>query len=819
MQLVDRMSHNLRGALKHAITLATRQGYSTVYPEHLLLGLAAQRGSIASELMKKYKFNRKAETEYVLRRKKHKTLKPTPAFAKESRQAIERSVVIATQYKHHAIGTEHLLLAMLESNNAAIARAVKATKMKHLAELASYVHMILKSSSKLYDMQASLSDDSAEKSSTSAPGPIPGMQPVGTPAKLEHFVRDLTNEEEQKHIDPVIGRDTEIERLIHILCRKTKNNPLLLGDPGVGKTAIVEGLAKRIVEGDVPPALHNKRIMALDIGLLISGTMYRGEFESRLKTVMEELKRDKNAILFIDEIHTIVGAGATNGSLDAANLLKPALARGHLRCIGATTFSEYKKHIEHDPALDRRFGKIMVNEPSTAKTLEILRGLKPSYEDFHNVHITDEALQTAIDTAVRYLPESHFPDKAIDLLDEAAAAITAQTPAHPLDSKIAEVEESLLHNRHEKQKAVAQENFERAMQLKEYEVRLEKTLAKLKKRKTSAKRNATTITAEDIAHVVSKRTGRPHKTIIGDRRTELGSIAKHIDKHILGQDIARQNIHTALRKGLLGLHVRKRPMASLLFVGPSGTGKTHSAQVIAEAVYGDPKALISLDMSEFKEGYAISKLIGSPAGYVGYRDTTSFSDRLRRQPFSVLLLDEFDAAHPDVQNLFMQILDTGVITDATGKTIDCSHTTIIFTTSAGADKLSRGSIGFGEGSVTTNDQVRAHLKTIVRSELLNRIDTIAHFQKLDQKTCTAIARKALKQYVTQLKKQGMDVTMHTSVANWIGKHAASSPQLGRTVYTMIENEVLPVLTDGLAETTTSEGSVTVKRVNNTVALV
>ena len=815
MQLVDRMSHNLRGALKYAITLATRQGYSTVYPEHLLLGLAAQRGSIAGEMLRKYKYNRKAATAHVLRRKKHKTIKPIPAFAKNSRKLIERSVVIATQYQHNAIGTEHALVAILESTDVVLVKAVRAANIQHVAELATYMHMILKSSSRLYDIRDTLEEDQPIEHLGQQPGqPLPSAPPK---PKLEQFVRDLTSDAEQRHIDPVVGRDQEIERLVHILCRKTKNNPLLLGDPGVGKTAIVEGLAKRITEGGVPPALRNKRILALDVGLLISGTMYRGEFESRLKSIMDQITQDPKTILFIDEIHTIVGAGATSGSLDAANLLKPALARGQLRCIGATTFNEYKKHIEHDPALDRRFGKITVDEPDTTKTLEILRGLKSSYEGFHNVHITDDALQTAINTAVRYLPESHFPDKAIDLLDEAAAAITAQTPPHPLDVKIAQVEESLTHNSNKKRKAVMQENFERAIQLKEYETRLRATRDKLLSRKAKAKTKTTTITARDIAAVVAKRTGRPHTTILGNRKTEIASVAKHINKHIFGQESAKQSIHTALRKGLLGLHVRKRPMASLLFVGPSGTGKTHSAHVVAEALYGNKDALITLDMTEFKEGHAVSKLIGSPAGYVGYRDTNSFSDRIRRQPFSVLLLDEFDAAHPDVQNLFLQILDTGVITDATGKTVDCSHTTLIFTTTAGASVLTKRAIGFGNSSTKTTDQVRKTLQNVLRKELLNRIDTIAHFQALDVKTCSAIARHALNQYKEKLHAQGITVTMHASLATWIGTQAAASPQLGRTVYTMIENEVLPVLTDGVLSSSTS--TVTVKRIRNTVALV
>ncbi len=823
MDLIDRMSSHLKASLKHAIVLATRQGYSIVYPEHLLLGLLSQRGSVATELLRKYQCNKRALTQYALRHRKHKNLKPIPELSKESIQSVERSVMIGAQYGHNAIGTEHVLLAMIESNTKSIQRAIAATKIEQPQELAAYLRVILKSTSKFQEMRGALEqqqDGSSSSESSHTPAELSALTHTQPHSKvqLHNFVRNLTDPEVQKAIDPVIGREAEIARLIHILCRKTKNNPLLLGDPGVGKTAIVEGLAKRIVHGDVPHPLRNKKILALDMGLLIAGTMYRGEFESRLKAIIDQIKRDPNTIVFIDEVHMIVGAGATSGSLDAANLLKPALARGELRCIGATTYPEYKKHIEHDSALDRRFAKIMVEEPTMEKTRAILDGLKPTYEQYHNVTISDDALRAAIESAKRYLPEYHFPDKAIDLLDEAAAAFRASAPQHPLDAKIIQTEEALRAIVSEKHQAVLAEDFERALRAKEHQQALERTREQLINRREKRGQSKHQITATNIAHVIARRIGAPVSSITFTGEHRLTAVTDHINSRIVGQSRAKTHIHNTLTKGLLDLHTRKRPMASLLFAGPSGTGKTHSAHVIAQALYGEQNNCVVINMADFKEPHAVAKLIGSPAGYVGYKDATTIADTIKRQPFSVLLFDEVDKAHTDMRNILLQMLDTGVLTDASGRAIDVTNNTVIMTTTAGSTHLAGGNIGFGSPDTkNTNARLRRTLEERFGKEFCNRVDTLVLFDSLSQTDLEHIAKRELTQYLKKITKRGVDLRIDDSIAKWIARTAKDSPQMGRTVYTIIETKILPVITSHVIAGNASAPHI-LRRVGNQIKL-
>ncbi len=799
MDITERMTEHLKGALKNAITMATRQGYSIVYPEHLLLGLLNERGSIAGELLYKYGCNKKSLLTFILRHAKHKNLKPVAQFAKPSAQCIEKAVLIGAKHSHVLIGTEHLLLALLEQKDRSVIRAVESTKIDH-KELAAYVRVILKSISKFQDFQ------DAVAMTTDTPHAMPHTHaPSATPTKgatLAQYARDLTSEKTQESIDPIIGRHEEIERLIHILCRKTKNNPLLIGDPGVGKTAIVEGLAQRIMQGKVPAVLQGKRILGLDLGLLIAGTVYRGEFESRFKAIMQEIKSNPSLIVFIDEVHTIVGAGATSGSMDAANLIKPALSRGEMRCIGATTHEEYKKHIEHDPALDRRFGKIQISEPTADKTLNILEGIRDSYEQYHNVSITDEALKAAIDGAHRHFPSLFFPDKAIDLVDEAAAAAASLAPADPQYKKRTALEQELALVVQNKANAVASEDFEQALSLKEKEAKMRAALAKITKKKPRITKSQSTITATDIAKVISRRTGTSVAAMQQDRTEQIPAIAAHLNEHIVGQAAARAHIITTIQKGMLGLHTTTRPMASFVFVGPSGSGKTHTAKHIAQAVYGSADNCITIDMSEYKESYSVSKLIGSPAGYVGYREQTSLTDRIKRQPFSVLLFDEIDKAHPDVHNLFLQMLDTGKLTDATGKSIDLSHTIIILTTTAGADRLSGGGIGF-TNTTTPKSAVRKALEDVLRSEILNRIDHCIVFNPLTKTDLAAITRRAISAYTEKIKSHGITVHIEDSLIEWIARSAIHSPQMGRTVYTIIDSQVLPLITQRILDGTVS----------------
>jgi ATP-dependent Clp protease ATP-binding subunit ClpC len=827
MQVTDRMTTHLRSTLRSAMTIATRQGFALVYPEHLLLGLLTTRGSIGCELLRKHEADRKAVLTAALRHRKHKIKKEIPAFSKDARHCIERAFFLASQHNHVSIGTEHLLLAMLENPNPAVADAVKKLHLD-VKELIAYLHMVLRSTSKFQEITATLLSNThnitPSEHSHANDANMLGAPDMMIPKKkralqtLEQYGRELTSTKTQATLDPVIGRDAEVERMIQLLCRKTKNNPLLVGDPGVGKTAIVEGLAQRIVQHRIPPILEHKRIFSLDLSLMIAGTVYRGEFESRIKQLIEEVRSNPDIILFIDEMHTIVGAGATSGSLDAANIIKPALARGELRCIGATTYQEYKKHIEPDPAFDRRFGKIIIDEPSIDATRDILQGLKSAYEEYHNVRITDEAIAAAIEGAARHIPEFFFPDKAIDLIDEASAAAATQHPRNPAIAKLAEITQALSVIDAQKKEAVTQEDYERALHLKSDEEDLlahRDTLTTRSKMRGAAR----TINSSDILRVLTTRTGSPVAMDSMHLPTRMHTIRTTLTDNIIGQEAARTHIMHTLEKGILGLQTRKRPLAVLLFIGPSGTGKTHTAKSIAQAVYGDEKHLITIDMSEYRESYSISKLLGAPAGYIGYREQTSLTDRIRRAPHSVLLFDEIDKAHPDVHNLFLQMVDEGAITDATGRRIDLSRSIIVMTAAAGSE-MSASPLGFGTTAAanTTADASFHHrLKDVFRSEFLYRLDAIVPFVPLTRDDLRAIATRELTKYKERMAHLGFTLTLEESVLDWIADRAIHSPQMGRTVYTIIESEIIPMLTSRMLEGTASN-DLHVTRAENTLSL-
>ncbi|HLD85964.1 MAG TPA: ATP-dependent Clp protease ATP-binding subunit, partial [Patescibacteria group bacterium] len=631
----------------------------------ILLALSSQRGSLSAEILDKHglsplplhaKLNvQPAETNQSLLMEEPTEEVLIDILSDELsltvKKIIERSVLIAWRLQHQYIGTEHLLYALVVSEEP----EVKNLWLKlgvNLRGLKQSVNSILKSTSKFPDItEAFAPADVATESGREG----------ATPA-LDFFCLDLTNKESQAKVDPVIGREKEIQRLINILGRRTKNNPLLLGDPGVGKTAIVEGLAKKIVEGKVPEFLQDKKIMALDLGLVVAGTMYRGEFEGRLKQILDELKSHPEIILFIDEVHTIVGTGAAPGSLDLANIIKPALAKGFVRCIGATTQEEYKKSIEADAALERRFQVVQVTEPTPEETIAVLKGIKANYEKFHRVTITDEAIGAAVQLSERYLPEKFLPDKAIDLIDEASSHVRTSLVSTGTTQTAREFESRLKQLHAAKELAVREENFPLANAHKEEEAEVKHQLEDLKRHQAPADTILGTISRQEIAQVVAQMTGVPVTDLLAEEKTKLVALEEKISARVFGQAAAVAAVARAIRRGRLGLGSPDRPLGSFLFLGPSGVGKTELAKVVAQIVFEDSSALVRLDMSEFAEGFNISKLIGAPAGYVGYKDANKLTDLVRRKQSSVVLFDEIEKAHPDVFNLLLQVLDEGHLT-------------------------------------------------------------------------------------------------------------------------------------------------------------
>lgn len=778
----DKATQHFRNVITQAFHHAALSGTKVVSPLHLLYALVTETGSIGEEILRRAGIQRDtiaqliAEEEII-------PLNRSAILSPGSKRAIEKAVMRAARDNHAYIGTEHLLYGLVEIEAADVEYVLKNGNVNR-KDLDQQLDVALKSAGKLPEMLGQMWGTPRVKQTWKGSGDKQSKQKM--PA-LEYFGHELTNVIHAAKIDPVIGRDPEIERLIHILARRTKNNPLLLGDPGVGKTAIVEGLAKRVVAGTVPPSLLGKRIFAVDLGLMIAGTMYRGEFESRIKQLVDEVKLNPDIILFIDEIHSIVGAGSSNGTLDAANLLKPALARGELHVIGATTFDEFKKHIEHDAALERRFQPVQVREPSSEETMEMLSHIKGHYEQFHGIAVGPDAIEAAVKLSHKYFPEKRFPDKAIDLLDEAMSAVKIQTANVATAELKNQLRQTLKEFEEKKQKAVLKEDYEEAQHIK---VNEQKTLARLsaldEEQRTAAPRGI--VTAVDIYGVVERMLRRTISEHTTDKPRE--PLHSFLSSRVFGQTEAIDSISHAITKSQLGLHEENRPLASFLFVGPSGVGKTEIAKLVAHGVYGDEKSLIRLDMTEFSEGFSVSKIMGAPAGYVGYRESTTIVDRLRRQPMSVILFDEVDKAHPDVLNILLQMLEEGRLTDASGKEASVKQAIIILTYQLAPEEITGSGFGFAaDTAIRSSDAIRATLFSMMKPELLNRIDNICVFRPLDSDSLVRIAVKQLTDFTNRLLKRSIVLNWDESVPKLIASQSSDPKQGARKVRHIIENSI------------------------------
>lgn len=825
-EILDKFTTHLRNVLARSYALAVEAHAQKIRPIHLLLALSLEKGSIGADLLQKIQFDAGRIRSILAkdRAKKHAEAGSMPSLNNNTKKIIEKSVLIASIHEHTYVGTEHLLSGLLQVADAELKKLYEQSKL-NIPELEDYLNAIFMSTSKFSDMpdQVDYEQNTLQQQSPQPAQPMQQPQPLAlqsaqpeskTPA-LDFFCTDLTGKEAQKKIDPMIGRDREVERIIQILSRRSKNNPLLLGEPGVGKTAVVEGLAQRIVLKDVPDVLLGKRILGLDLGLVVAGTMYRGEFEARVKQIVDEISSNEDVILFIDEIHTIMGAGSSNGSMDAANMLKPALARGVFKCIGATTENEYKKHIETDSALERRMQPVHIYEPSHEDTVAILKGIKDKYEKFHKVCIDDEAIEEAVALAARYIPERFFPDKAIDVLDEAAAIVGMHTAKSAEKRQFIDTEEALETMEKEKMEALQTGDFKKALGLKNREQKLKNKKYALRRRMNKrAKQQHGTVTTNDIKRVIAQMTGVPMNSLKETDREALQNLETEIKKAIIGQDHVVAEVAQSIRRARLGLAHPNRPLASFMFVGPSGVGKTEMTKTIANLVFGSEQAFVRVDMSEFRENFNMSKLIGAPAGYVGYQEENRLTDQVKRRPHSLVLFDEVDKAHPDVLNLLLQLLEDGHVTDAGGKQINFKNTIVVMTCAAGEKAFSGGGmVGFDSTEELSEDafltqaaSVRETLKERFRDELLNRIDKISVFRPLEKQHIEDIIGKELKEVQSRIKKMGFDISVAPRVKERLISNAHVPDQGARMVRKIISQLVEDPLSNYLVDNDPEHGS-------------
>ncbi len=792
--MTNRFTRKAQNALNHALIAARSFGHSYVGSEHLLVGLASDSESVSARILAAKGATRAKIIDTITTAIGTGT--PTDVTAADltprTKQIIEMSAYTSTRLGHSYIGTEHLLLSLLEETDCVALRVlealgVSATDLKN--SLLSY----------LDGVKPTAPVDKAARTQARADGALRDCP------TLASYGRNLTALAKEGKLDPIIGRDAETERVIQILARRQKNNPCLIGEPGVGKTAVVEGLAKRIADGSIPEMLRNKTIVTVDIPSMIAGAKYRGEFEERLKNVMAEVAKRPDIILFIDEIHTLVGAGAAEGALDAANILKPALSRGEMQLIGATTIAEYRKNIEKDAALERRFQSVMVGEPSPEDAVRILRGLRDRYEAHHKLKISDDAIEAAVSLSARYINDRYLPDKAIDLVDEAASRLRISRYTSPPDVKALEARVDTLCR--EKEEAIKAQDFEAAARLRDEEQALRDEL----RRETTAwqenRRDAAlTVTREDIADIVTAWTGIPVRQMESEESKKLLHLDKILKEHIIGQPEAVDAVAKAIRRGRMGLKDPKRPLGSFLFLGPTGVGKTELCRALALVMFGDRNAIIRVDMSEYMEKHSVSRLIGSPPGYVGYDEGGQLTEKIRRKPYSVVLFDEVEKAHPDVLNILLQILDDGMLTDAQGRRVDFKNTVIILTSNIGASAITEKAKSLGFTAAATDEKaameanVMQALKSAFRPEFLNRLDEIIVFNRLTDADIRKIASLLLAELGERICGIGVEIEFDPSLVAYVAEKGFDpiygARPLRRAITSLVEDSFSEAMLEG-----------------------
>ena len=809
----NRFTQRAKAAIDLGVDSAKRLGHKVVGSEHILLGLLKEQEGIAAKVLTKLGVTEEyLESKIIELEGKNEVITEDVTLSPRTKQILELSGMFANKLKTNYIGTEHVLLAIAQEGEGI---GIKILNYSGIVQRDIVQLIIEMMGIESYSVQVS-----KESSYTS-------NEEVPTSKLLDKYGKNLTLYAKQNKLDPVIGREKEIQRIIQILSRRTKNNPVLIGDPGVGKTAVVEGLAIDIADGNIPDSLRNKLLYTLDMGSLLAGAKYRGEFEERIKQVIDEVIKKGNILLFIDEMHTIIGAGATGeGSIDASNILKPCLARGEIQIIGATTIDEYRKHVEKDSGLERRFQSVLIEEPTKEDTIEILKGLRDKYEAHHKLKITDESIKAAVDLSARYITDRFLPDKAIDLIDEAASKVRLKKNTPPKDIK--DLEDKINSIKKEKEESVRGQNFEKAAKLRDEQKKAQEQLDKIRDSWNKSSKYANVVDEEVIADVVALWTGIPVNRMMEQEAERLLKLEDILHERVIGQDKAIKSICMAIRRARAGLKDPNRPIGSFLFLGPTGVGKTELSKALAEAEFGDENQIVRIDMSEYMEKHSVSRMIGSPPGYVGYDEGGQLTEKVRRHPYSVVLFDEIEKAHPDVFNILLQILDDGRLTDSKGRTVDFKNTILIMTSNVGAKTIKKQkTLGFGTPNEEDKEKdeyekmkenIMSELKKQFRPEFLNRIDDIIVFHSLNKDNISKIVKLMCKTLIARLEEMTIKLEMDEEAINLIAKSGFDleygARPLKRSIQKELENELSELILQGTiksgdtVEATVKEGKMT-----------